>query len=200
MRLLSGRATRRLHTMAKVYGYRAPMTESSNEPPVNQDRPSPKSFVHENWPWLFIAAVLAWALWGSWRVVDLAVDHIQPVGQLAENVRQTIPDASWPIKIVFGIVFVALTLFWVALPAWLFMFINSVMDKRQGESLPQRTVSASKEIAGNLAGLMCLLLFWLCGTLFLAFFGGLLDLIGGLIILGWIAYTIVSQVRRSTTR
>ena len=147
-----------------------------------------------------MAACLTWALWGSWRVVNLAVDHIHPIGQLAESLRQSIPEASWPTKIVFGIVFLGTTLFWVALPAWLFMFVNSVMDKRQGERLPQRTLIALKEIVGHLAGLMCLLLFWLCATLFLAFFGGLLDLIGGLIILGWLAFAVVSQIRNPTAR
>ena len=83
------------------------------------------------------------------------------------------------------------------MPVWLFVIVAELTDKRNGEQLSQRTLRTFKEFSVSVAGFTCLATFWLCGVLFLAFYGSLLDVIGGVIVLAVVVYAAVSAMWRS---
>lgn len=173
------------------------MTELTNHNSVKKNSPSTETFVTKHWPWFLLISSLAWALWGASRVASLAVEHIEPIGHLAQSLRQSLPTASLPIRIPIVIAYLGLLLAWHTLPVWLFVIVAELTDKRNGVPLSQRILHTFKEVSVSLAGLTCLVAFWLCGILFLGFYGRLIDVIGGVIVFAVMAYAAVSAMWRS---
>jgi hypothetical protein len=152
-----------------------------------------------HWTWLFIATCVFWALWGSWRVAHLGIEHIEPVGAVVAELRKSLPTAPLSAKLLFGLIFFVGTMLWAALPAWLFMFVNSMVARRMDTGLWGALLHASGEVLQTLSGLLSLALFWIVCTFLFAFLRDYVDLLFGLLMLTWLSWAVALRIRDRRT-
>jgi hypothetical protein len=155
-----------------------------------QALPAP-TLTRARWRVLLIVGFAAWAFWGAWRVWELLLANVPSLASWRAELLTRLPHTSFAYKAIFFVLFLAAYLLWAALPAWVLLVLGIV---RQERSLVRGGVRAFSEVLGTLAGTIVLLALWFGGTLFLAFFGEVIDLVGAIVILAAIVVAFVLEL------
>lgn len=137
-----------------------------------------------------MALCVFWAFWGCWRIRDFLIDNINLLATFETVFKQEMFRGNWANKGLFALIFFIGFFYWITLPLQI-MFILTIYFNSGKPTLTGKIFEVFKESFGQIFGATTLILLWATGSFFLTYFGGCLDLLGILILTGWVIFTMI---------
>lgn len=147
---------------------------------------------------VFMILCAVWAFWGCWKVKDLVIDNFDFLTLLNDTITRTVVQSLWYEKAVIGLGFVILFVFWITIPLQI-LWIHTIVTEKD-RTTKEKIKGLTQDVTGQVFGMLVIISVWIGGVLLIAYFGGLLDLLWVLFLIGFILYSLTSRLFKRLTQ